>query len=256
MKDQRKYYIVGNWKMNPGNKKEALRIFNGIKKRSQRRSINIVICPPFLYLSDLSSKRLPKSLSLGAQNCFWEKGGSYTGEVSSDQLADMKVKYVIVGHSERREMWESDEDISKKIKASLRSGINPIICAGEKERDRDGEYLRFLESQLKFAFSEVTPALLKRVIVAYEPVWAIGKSEDEAITGHQLYEIVVFIKRFLSKRYGKKEGFSVPVLYGGSVSPRNTEEFLKEGHAEGLLIGRQSLDPKSFSEIIDIAESI
>ncbi len=256
MENKKRSYIIGNWKMNPSGKKEALRIFDGIKKRSQRRNAEIVICPPYLYLSDFSSKRLPKNLSLGAQSCFWEEGGSYTGEISPVQLADMKVKYVIVGHSERREMGESDEEISKKIKSSLRSGINPVICIGEKERDKDGEYLRLLESQLTFAFSEVTPALLERVIVAYEPVWAIGKSEEEAITGHQLYEIVVFTKRFLSKRYGKKEGFSVPVLYGGSVSPRNAEEFLREGHAEGLLIGRQSLDPKSFSEIIDIAESI
>ncbi len=256
MDSEKKYYIVGNWKMNPGNKKEAIRIFEGIKKRSQRRKNDIIICPPFVYLSEFNSKRIPKSLSLGAQNCFWEEEGSYTGEVSSTQLVDMKAKYVIIGHSERREMGESDEEVSKKIKASLSSGLCPIICIGEKERDKEGEYLQFIESQLSSAFSGVEISFLIKVIVAYEPIWAIGKSEEEAITGHLLYEIVVFIKRFLSKRYGKKEGFSVPVLYGGSVSSYNAEEFLKEGNVEGLLVGRQSLDPKSFSDIIDISENI
>ncbi len=242
--------------MNPDNRKEALKIFEGIKKSSQRRRSKVVVCPPFVYLSDISSGRLPKSLSLGAQDCFWKESGSFTGEISPTQLADLRVEYVIVGHSERRAMGEEDEVISKKINALLSADLKPIICIGESRRDKDGEYLQFLESQLSFAFDEVTPVHLDKVIVAYEPVWAIGKTEEEAITGHSLHETVILIKRFLARKYGKERGFSVPVLYGGSVSPRNAEEILKEGNAEGLLIGRESLDPKSFSEIIDLADSI
>lgn len=256
MDKKNNYYIVGNWKMNPDNKTEARKIFNGVKKASQRKKSEIVICPPFPYLGIFSSERLPKSLHLGAQNCFFKQRGSYTGEVSPKQLADLKTEYVIVGHSERRSMGESDETISKKVRALLDIGIKPIICIGESQRDKDGEYFQFLEFQLSSVFEEVKATELKSVMVAYEPVWAIGKNEKEAITGHLLYEIVVFVKRFLSKQYSKEKGFSVPILYGGSVSPLNAGDILKEGKVDGLLIGRQSLDSKSFSEIINLAEDL
>ena len=256
MNNKKSYYIIGNWKMNPGSRKEAKRLFAGIRKVSQRRTQRIVACVPFVYLVDMTTSSRPKCLSIGAQNCFLENTGSHTGEISSVQLADMKVEYVILGHSERRDLGESDEMISKKIRASLDAGLKPIICIGERERDKDGEYLKFLENQLDNAFSEVSSEDLSKVIVAYEPVWAIGRSEDEAITGHSLYEIVVFIRRFLAKGYGKNVGFSVPVLYGGSVTSKNTREFLEEGNADGLLIGRQSLDPESLMDIIDIADKI
>ncbi len=256
MNKEKKYYIIGNWKMNPDNRKEALKIFEGIKKSSQRRRSKVVVCPPFVYLSDMSSGRLPKSLSLGAQDCFWKEKGSFTGEISPTQLADMKVEYVIVGHSERRGLGEEDEHVAKKIKALMFAGLRPIVCIGECRRDKDGEYLNFLESQLDSVFGDITPAQLDKILIAYEPVWAIGKSEEDAITGHLLHEIVILIKRFLARKYGKERGFSVPVIYGGSVSPGNAEEILKEGNAEGLLIGRESLNPKSFSDIIELAEGI
>ena len=254
--ENKKKYIIGNWKMNPETKKESKKIFSGIKKASQRRKSEIVVCPPFIYLSEMSSERLPKSLSLGAQNCFWQDKGSQTGEISPTQLVDMKVKYVILGHSERRAQGEDDESVSRKINTALTAGLKPVICIGETSRDREGEYLHFLEHQLESAFSELDHNDLERILVAYEPVWAIGKSEDEAITGHLLHEVVLFVKRFLARKYNKDIGFSVPVLYGGSVSPRNADEMLGEGNADGLLIGRESLDPKSFSAIIDIADNI
>lgn len=250
------YYIVGNWKMNPGDKNEARKIFNGVKKASQRKKSEIVICPPFPYLGIFSSERLPKSLHLGAQNCFFKERGSFTGEVSPKQLLDLKVEYVIVGHSERRSLGESDEFISKKIRALLDLGIKPIVCIGESQRDKNGNYIQFLESQLSSVFSEVKTGEVNRVIVAYEPVWAIGKNEGEAITGRLLYEMVVFVRRFLSRRYSKEKGFSVSVLYGGSVSSVNTKDILEEGKVDGLLIGRSSLDSESFSEIISIAEDL
>ncbi|MGM0482423.1 MAG: triose-phosphate isomerase [Patescibacteria group bacterium] len=250
------YHIIGNWKMNPDNRKEAKNLFSGIRKASQRRKSTIVVCPPFVYLPDTTSERLPKSLHLGAQNCFFKDRGSHTGEVSPIQLADMKVEYVILGHSERRAGGESDEEISRKIKAVLDAGMKPVICIGEEERDKEGDYLRFLESQLSFAFSEIDSPDLDNVLIAYEPIWAIGKSEEEAINGHLLHEIVVFVKRFLARKYSKEKGFSVPVLYGGSVSPANTEEIIKEGNADGLLIGRQSLSKEGFSEIIELVDNI
>lgn len=252
----RKYHIIGNWKMNPDDRKEAKKLFTGIRKASQRRRSTIVVCPPFVYLPDMSSEKLPKSLHLGAQNCFFKEHGSHTGEISPTQLADMKVEYVILGHSERRARGERDESVSKKIKAALDAGLKPVICIGEKERDKEGEYLRFLESQLSFAFSEVDSSDLDKVLVAYEPVWAIGKSDEEAINGHLLHEIVVFVKRFLARKYNKDKGFSVPVLYGGSVSSANTEEIIKDGNADGLLIGRQSLSKEGFSDIIELVDNI
>ena len=256
MNKDKKYYIIGNWKMNPENKKDAKKIFGEIKKASQRRRSKIIICPPFVYLNAMYTGRLPKSLSIGAQNCFWKERGSFTGEISPTQLVDMKVEYVILGHSERRTLGEDDGLVSKKIKALLSNGLRPIVCVGESERDGDGRYLNFLESQLDTVFSDVVSAELDRVVIAYEPVWAIGKNEDDAITGHSLYEIVILIKRFLSRKYGKERGFSVPIIYGGSVSPSNAEGILGEGNADGLLIGRESLDPKSFSKIIELADNL
>ncbi|MFP4022293.1 MAG: triose-phosphate isomerase [Candidatus Paceibacterota bacterium] len=256
MEKKKDHYIIGNWKMNPDNKKEAKKLFTAVRKASQRRHSSIIICPSFVYLPLLSSERTPKSLSIGAQDCFFKDKGSFTGEVSPVQLTDMKAEYVILGHSERRELGEDDEMVSKKIKAALASGLKPIVCIGEKQRDKEGEYLQFLESQLSSVFSGVSAADLDQVLVAYEPIWAIGQTEEEAITGHLLHETVVFIKRFLVRRYGKEIGFATPVIYGGAVTNRNVEDLLQEGKADGVLIGRQSLDPKSFTEIIDLVDNL
>ncbi|MFP4539537.1 MAG: triose-phosphate isomerase [Candidatus Paceibacterota bacterium] len=256
MEKKKDHYIIGNWKMNPDNKKEAKKLFTAVRKASQRRHSSIIICPPFVYLSIFSSERVPKSLSLGSQDCFFKDKGSFTGEVSPVQITDMKAEYVILGHSERRELGEDDEMVSKKIKAALASGLRPIVCIGEKQRDKEGEYLQFLESQLSSVFSGVSAADLDQVLVAYEPIWAIGQTEEEAITGHLLHETVVFIKRFLVRRYGKEIGFATPVIYGGAVTNRNVEDLLQEGKADGVLIGRQSLDPKSFTEIIDLVDNL
>ena len=256
MEKKKGHYIIGNWKMNPDNRKEAKKLFAGVRKASQRRKATVVVCPPFLYLSDMSSESFPKSLKLGAQDCFWKERGSQTGEISPVQLAELKVSYVIIGHSERRLLGESDEMVSDKVRAVLDAGMRPVVCIGESNRDGQGNYLQFLETQLDSAFSKVTPAEVDTVIVAYEPIWAIGQSDEDAITGHLLHEVVVFVRRFLARKYGKDIGFPVSVIYGGSVSPRNAEEILKDGNVDGLLIGRQSLASESFSEIIDLADSL
>ena len=242
--------------MNPESRAEAKKLFADLRAVSRRRKASVVICPPFLFVPLFGSERLPKGFHIGAQDCFWERDGSYTGETSPAQLRDHKVSFVLVGHSERRALGESDAVVSRKVGVALKEGLVPVICVGESERDEAGAYLEFLQSQLANALSEVTPAKLKQVIIAYEPVWAIGKKDDEAITGHLLHEMSIFIRRFLAQKYGKKSGFSVPILYGGSVSPRNTEEILKDGNVNGLLIGRQSRDPNGFSEILDIVDSL
>ena len=256
MRKNAPYLVMGNWKMNPESRKEAKKLFRAVTKVSRRRKPSIVFCPPFPYLPLMAEERLPTRVFLGSQDCFWEKSGPHTGEVSPTQLKDLKVSYAIVGHSERRALGVTDEYVSRKVEAVIKAGLSPVICIGERERDSNGVYLEFLESQLRYALSSVSAAKLTSVVIAYEPIWAIGKSDANAITGHKLYEIEVFIRRFLTRKYGKKKAFSVYILYGGSVSPKNTREILTEGKVDGLLVGRRSRDPESFSAILDIVDDL
>lgn len=249
---QVKKLVIGNWKMNPESLVDAKKIISGVKRSASKfRKVKTIICPSFLHVIPLAS--LNKSgVEIGAQDVFWEREGSYTGEVSPVQLGKEKIKYCIVGHSERREMGEKDEDVNKKLRALLKVGISPILCIGEKERDHDGFYLAYIRDQLKQALKGVKPKELKEVVIAYEPIWAIGKKGEDAIDGPKLYQMSLYIRKVLSDLYNKKVAFEVPVLYGGSVDEFNSEKIIKEGEVQGFLVGRASLDSKSFLKIIEI----
>ncbi|MDP2705145.1 MAG: triose-phosphate isomerase [Patescibacteria group bacterium] len=248
--------IVGNWKLNPTSKETAKKTFLSIRKKLAKiRKSKVVICPPFPYLS-LLQPLVKGKIILGAQNVFWENEGAFTGEVGSKILKNVGVTYVIIGHSERRALGETNEIVNQKIKIALKDGLKVILCVGERERDTHGEYLQFLSSQIKQSLDKVQKKSLENVIVAYEPVWAIGKSDSEAITGASLHEMVLFVKKVVSDVYGYSAGMSMAVLYGGSVSPRNAEDILGKGEVDGLLVGRQSLEPEGFGEILSIAEKL
>ena len=249
-----KKLIVANWKMNPRTLFEANTYFGKIKRKANALTrVQTVICPPFLFLDSLS-KKATRTCALGAQNAFFETEGAHTGEISPAQLYALNVSYVILGHSERRALGETDELIREKIMASLMYRLNVILCVGEKERDATGQYLSFLKDQIKKSLSKIPAKQLTRLIIAYEPIWAVGAKAKSSDTPESFFEVAIFIRKILSDLFGKSFAFHVPILYGGSVNRHNAGEFLKEGAVAGLLIGRASLDSEEFNEILKIAQ--
>lgn len=250
MKKQKKL-IVGNWKMNPVSlyeaKKLALdikRVMRGIKKTQ------VVICPPFVYISPLSSYA-SSSFILGAQNSNHENIGSYTGEVSYSFLPQFKVGFVIVGHSERRKMGETDELINSKVKSVVNEGMTAIICVGEATRDHNGDYLDFIKNQISLALKDVNKKLLNHIVIAYEPIWAVGAKE--AMSPRDLHEMSIFIKKVLRDSYGVYAD-DTRILYGGDANVANADRLVNEGNVSGLLIGRESLNAKDFIQIIKLID--
>ena len=251
-----KRIIVGNWKMNPSSLEEAKRIYRSIRKTSKKLSISteIVICPPFLYLKSFLNKNLENNIKIGAQNIFSEEQGSFTGEISISMLKNLDVSYVIIGHSERRNMGETDEIISKKIQLVLDFGLSPILCIGEKERNPDGNYLHFIKEQIKNSLNKVQKRHINKLIIAYEPLWAIGVKE--AMNPSDIHEMSLFIKKVLSDIYGHNNAVSTKILYGGSVNFRNAMDIITLGQVNGLLVGRESINSVGFSELLKSIDSI
>ena len=194
------------------------------------------------------------NLKLGAQNVFYEKKGAYTGEISPGMLKNFGVRYIIIGHSERRALGEMDEVINKKVKAALEEGFKVILCVGEKERDLNGEYLNFLKMQMNEGLKGISKKLLNNLLVAYEPVWAISSNAGaRADNPESAMQIAIFIRRELLPVIGNYAARNIPILYGGSVNPENAGGFLERAGMQGLLVGGQSLIPKNFGEILAIA---
>ncbi len=232
--------IVGNWKMNPPNLAQAKRLFSLVAKGAKNlKGVRVVICPPFLYLPYFSSKN---HLFLGAQNCFWEKTGAFTGEISPLMLKSLKVKYVILGHSERRRIFsETDVMVAKKIKTALDLKLNPILCIGENLKERKTKKTRIvLKKQLKGSLSGLKKEKLSQVILAYEPVWAIGSGYP--CDAKEAKDTLIFLRKFFKNK----------ILYGGSVNSQNARFYLEAGF-DGLLIGGASLKAQEFIKIIKIA---
>jgi len=251
-----KKIIIGNWKMNPRTAKEAEKLFGNISQNlSRTKKTDIVICAPLIYLSELAKIRTSK-VKLGAQDAFWGDIGAFTGEVSGEMLYNMGVRYVILGHSESRALGENNADISKKIKSSLEAGLRPILCVGESERDQNHEFFDFVKTELKECLSGISQNSISKVIVAYEPIWAISSTPErrDATAGDAL-EMAIFIRKALTLKFGE-EARKMRVIYGGSVDEEDAEDFLKNGGVDGLLPGRASLDAEKFSEIVKICEAL
>jgi len=252
-----KKVIIANWKMNPTTIREAKDSFRKIKNIARNlRNVQTVVCPPFIFLGVLEKFITGHRCVLGAQDVFWEQEGSYTGEISPRELLRMDVNYVILGHSERRALGESDTEVSRKVKACFRNNLFVILCIGEAERDSDGRYFRFIKEEIKNSLSKISRKDIPKLIIAYEPIWAVGPKAKRADTPEELFEMAIFIRKTLSDLFGRKHVMSTPILYGGSVDDRNAEEFLSKGGVAGLLVGRASLDPKKFSAILKIAENV
>ena len=243
--------VIANWKMNPSSLREAEGVFvNTVKIANKSKKVDVIICPPFTFLY-LGQKLKYKNIFLGSQSVFPEISGSYTGEVSIKILKSLNTKYVIVGHSERRALGENDEYINKQIQTILKEKMVPIFCIGEKIRDKEGFYLSVIKEQIEKGLINISKLQIKNLMIAYEPVWAIGANAKREATVEEFIEMKIFIKKILSDIYGAKIAHSMKILYGGSVHPDNARSFAVDGGADGLLVGRDSLTPKKFEEIIN-----
>lgn len=249
--------IIGNWKMFPASLNDAKTIFAGIKKHARGIThAKVIICPPSVYAGQLVLLAAKTKILIGGQDCYKEDEGAYTGEVSPKALHAIGATYVILGHSERRAMGETDSDISEKISAAIRNKLTVILCVGEKARDEHGGYFNEVSTELRSSLHAFPKSEAKRLIVAYEPIWAIGSKAKRVATPADFREMSILIRRTLTEYFGKKDAFAVPILYGGSVDDRNAEGFLRDGGADGLLIGRVSLDPEKLGIIIRSANTI
>ena len=250
--------IVGNWKMFPQTLSEAKATFAVHKKSAKGLTrVKTVICPPSVFIESLANSQKGKPVvDIGGQNAFYEDEGARTGEIAPTQLRSVGANYVILGHSERRALGESDADIAKKAIQANKSKLTVILCVGEHARDEAGAYFSEVKEQLRRSLSGFPKTESKRLVIVYEPIWAIGKNAQRPATPADFHEMSILIKRHLVDQFGKIAGFKVSILYGGSVDENNTEGFLRDGGADGLLVGRISLDKERFGKIMKLANTI
>jgi triosephosphate isomerase len=250
-----KKLIIGNWKMNPATLDEAKEIAQKTRRLAGTLShTDVVACPPFAFLSVALSKSGQNDLKLGAQSVSYEEGGPHTGEVSAGMLKDMGVEYVIAGHSEERARGDSDEVVAKRVKAIVEAGMEAVLCVGEKVRDDNGAYLETLKDQIKNSLTGVPANKAKNIVLAYEPVWAIGAKE--AMVPEQVYEMALFVRKVFSDVFSADQALKATVLYGGSVNFRNAADIIKTGQVDGLLVGRESVNMPGFTELLKAVDNI
>lgn len=254
----RTFLIAGNWKMNYG-PAEAKAFFNDLAGtlKSAEIGAEVLLCVPFVSLTEsLNAASQVKGVQVGAQNMHYENNGAYTGEISASMLKSLGCKYVIIGHSERREYFgETDAIVGKKVAKALESGLVPILCVGEVLSERKtGEQNNVVKTQLEGALSGLTAAQIAGVVVAYEPVWAIGTGETA--TPEQAQEMHQFIRSVIASLADDTTANGIRILYGGSMKPDNAGELLGQPDVDGGLIGGASLKADSFSSIIQTANNI
>jgi len=253
---KRRKMIAGNWKMNKSAGEGAILLQNLEEMLADHwDDIDVVVCPPFTALKSVSVvielDRL--NVGLGAQDVFWEMGGAYTGEISPKMLKDLRCGYCIVGHSERREMFaETDEKVNKKVKALLTTDIVPIVCVGESLETREtGETESFVRTQLRAALEGISSRDVAKVVIAYEPIWAIGTGRTP--TPEAANDVARSIRATVGAMFDPSAALSCRVLYGGSVAPENAAMFFAEPDIDGALVGGASLDANSFATIVALA---
>jgi triosephosphate isomerase len=243
-----KSLLVANWKMNPPTFKEAKKLFEATKKAADTaKSVSIVVAPPAIYVRELRASYRGKRIAFGVQNAHFEAKGSYTGEISMAEAKDAGAAYVIIGHAERRAMGETNDDTRQKVAAAIARSLLPILCVGEVVRKQEGEHFDFIKEQLKAGFADVLVAKIPRIVIAYEPVWAIGA--EAAMNPRDMHEMAIFIRKTIVGLYGEK-GMGVKILYGGSVDETNASDMLTNGDIAGLLVGRASADPEKLTTLV------
>ena len=250
----RKKVIAGNWKMNNDlseTQNLISKLTNGLSK--EKINCDVIICPPFTSLMEASSLLKNTSIKLGAQNMFYEDNGAFTGEVSASMLKSVGCEYVILGHSERRTIFkETDDVINKKIKKSLTSGLKPIFCIGETLDEREKNItMDVINRQLTIGLNGVSEENLSNIIIAYEPVWAIGTGRNA--TPEQAEEVHNFIRNWIEDKYSSATAENLVIQYGGSVKPDNAKDLLSQKDIDGALVGGACLKAESFIAIIKVA---
>lgn len=248
----RKAVIAGNWKMNK-TPAEAKELIEGIKPLVSNAGCDVVVCVPYVDLAVALEATKGTNIGVGAENCHWEKSGAFTGEISADMLAAMGVQYVIIGHSERRTYFgETDVTVNKRVRAALDSGLTVILCVGETLEQREqGITAELVSLQTKIALGGVSKEELRKVIIAYEPVWAIGTGKTA--TAAQANEVCATIRATVRSLYDAAAANALTVQYGGSMNAKNAVELLDKPDVDGGLIGGASLKPADFAEIVKAA---
>ena len=250
MDKERKLIIAGNWKMNK-TVAESLDLANGlVRELKEVKEADIAICPPFTALSEVSKAVIDSNIRLGAQNMSQNGYGAHTGEIAAGMLKEFSTKYVILGHSERREYQrESDELIAAKAKAAHEAGLKPIVCVGEQLEEREsGNTENVVGTQVRGSLAGLTTEEMLGTVIAYEPVWAIGTGKTA--TAEQAQEVHAFIRNLLADLFDADTAKAVRIQYGGSVKPDNARELMSQPDVDGALVGGASLDVRVFSELI------
>ena len=243
-----KAIVVANWKMHPATLREAKTLFDALRKSIEKaKSISLTIAPPAIYLRDLVQYYKGKRISFALQNAHPETIGAFTGEISMAQGKDAKASAVIIGHAERRAMGETNDDVRRKVAAVLAQKLTPILCIGETSRDSSGEHFTFIKEQLKIALLDVPPPKVAQILIAYEPVWAIGATR--AMDPRDMHEMTIFIRKTIVELLGK-DGMNVRMLYG-AVDETNAPAMLRDGDVSGFLVGRASVEPSKFAALIN-----
>ncbi|MBR3560138.1 MAG: triose-phosphate isomerase [Oscillospiraceae bacterium] len=249
----RKTIIAGNWKMNktPSETKAFAEEFKALLPKT--KWCDVVLCVPFIDVPAAVRAFKDSRVAVGAENLYFEKSGAFTGEVSADMLADLDVRYVIIGHSERRQYFgETDITVNKKVHAALGVGLNPIICVGESLEQREmGVTMDLIALQVKSALAGVAPEQVRKCVIAYEPIWAIGTGKTA--TGEQAAEVCSFIRATIRGLYGARIARGVTIQYGGSMNPGNAQELLSHEDIDGGLIGGAALKPDQLMAIVHAA---
>ena len=248
----RKKLIIGNWKMNLNMQEASLYLHKLMEVLKPRRDVEVVVAPTTLTLQSLSLQINRRIAKLAAQNCYWRDHGAYTGEVPAAHLRGI-ADYVLIGHSERRYIFiESDKDIRLKVQAAIRNRLQPILCIGETAQERAlGETRDVLADQLTSGLANVTAEELDKVVIAYEPIWAIGTGDNAKPV--DVKKATQMIRRHVAHLYGKKAAEEVRILYGGSITVDSAADYLAISGLDGLLVGAASLDIHQFTEIIEKA---
>ena len=249
----RKPIIAGNWKMNK-TPSEARELVTALAPLVADAKCDVVVCTPAVNFAAVSEAIKGTNIKLGAQNMHWKESGAYTGELSAAMLKECGVEYVILGHSERRQYFgETDETVNKRALAVVRAGMTPIICVGERKEQREAGYTDALvEYQTLIALTGMTADEVKKVVIAYEPVWAIGTGLTA--TDEQANETIGVIRAALARKYGKRVADKVRIQYGGSMKPSNVDGLMKQPEIDGGLIGGASLKAEDFARIVNYQE--
>lgn len=249
----RKPIIAGNWKMFK-TVSEATAFVNEVKGQAEVDGVESVICAPFTNLPALVQAVKGTTLKVGAQNLHWEDNGAFTGEISGVMLKDLGVDYVIIGHSERRAYFaETDETVNKKVHASFKHGLTPIVCVGEKLEEREaGQTKAVCKVQTEAAFAGLSAEQAAQVVVAYEPIWAIGTGKSS--TAADANEVIAYIRELVAGLYSQDLANAVRIQYGGSVKPNNIAEYMAESDIDGALVGGASLEPASYIQLVQGAK--